>query len=60
MNRDAKKLEERKNRLDSLIAHYSEVGFGQLSAEVFQKYVYINYQGDLFEGFDLTPKCLIN
>lgn len=24
------------------------------------KYTYINPQGDLFTGFDLTPKCLIN
>jgi hypothetical protein len=24
------------------------------------KYVYINTQGDLWTGFDLTPKCTIN
>lgn len=24
------------------------------------KYTYVNRQGDLFEGFDLTPKCTIN
>jgi DNA polymerase I-like protein with 3'-5' exonuclease and polymerase domains len=25
-----------------------------------KKFVYINTQGDLFDGFDLTPKCTIN
>lgn len=26
----------------------------------FSKFTYINRQGDLFKGFDLTPKCTIN
>lgn len=26
----------------------------------FKKFTFINTQGDLFEGFDLTPKCTIN
>lgn len=25
-----------------------------------KKFTYINYQGDLFDGYDLTPKCTIN
>ena len=27
---------------------------------LYSKYTYINRQGDLFEGFDLSPKCIIN
>lgn len=29
-------------------------------AENYPKYTYVERQGDLFSGFDLTPKCLIN
>lgn len=28
--------------------------------EAFQKYIYVDLQGDLFTGFDTTPKCIIN
>lgn len=60
MKHDQENLAKRKTFLDNLIAKYSEEGYGSLSPKVFQEYVFINYQGDLFDGFDLTPKCLIN
>ena len=30
------------------------------SNSAYKKFTYINTQGDLFDGFDLTPKCTIN
>ena len=50
MVEDEKHLKERKISLDNFVTGNSE----------YSKYTYINTQGDLFLGFDLTPKCLIN
>lgn len=50
MLEDEKHLKERKISLDNFVTGNSE----------YSKYTYINTQGDLFLGFDLTPKCLIN
>lgn len=47
---DEKHLKERKISLDNFVTGNSK----------YSKYTYINTQGDLFLGFDLTPKCLIN
>lgn len=43
-------LDNAKKRLDEYVT----------SKEKFKKYTFINRQGDLFEGYDLTPKCIIN
>lgn len=50
MVEDKKKLDIAKNALDSFV----------IATPKLQKYTYINRQGDLFSGFDLTPKCTIN
>ena len=50
MQKDKKNLEEAKKKLDDFI----------VNDERFKKYIYINNQGSLFDGFDLTPKCKIN
>lgn len=50
MKNDEKLLLESKKKLDDFVTNNPS-----LSA-----YTYINRQGDLFEGFDLTPKCTIN
>ena len=50
MANDKKLLEESKQKLDEFVT----------SNPSYSKYTYVNRQGDLFEGFDLTPKCLIN
>lgn len=47
---DEKHLKERKEALDKFVTSNTE----------YSKYTYIETQGDLFLGFDLTPKCLIN
>ena len=50
MEKDKAHLEERKHLLDEFI----------INSNKFEEFVYINPQGDLFSGFDLTPKCLVN
>lgn len=50
MQKDEKLLKESKQALDDFV-----VNNPTLSA-----YTFVNRQGDLFEGFNLTPKCTIN
>lgn len=50
MKKDAEHLSERKAQLDNFI----------INSNLFKEYVYIDPQGDLFSGFDLTPKCTVN
>ena len=50
MQNDEKLLKESKKALDNFV-----INTPSLSA-----YTFVNRQGDLFEGFDLTPKCTIN
>lgn len=50
MRNDEKLLKESKKALDNFV-----INTPSLSA-----YTFVNRQGDLFEGFDLTPKCTIN
>lgn len=50
MKKDKENLEKAKKALDDFI----------INDERFKKYIYINNQGSLFDGFDLTPKCTIN
>lgn len=47
---DHKGLEEAKHALDDFL----------INNENFKEYVFVNKQGDLFSGFDLTPKCTVN
>ena len=47
---DVKKLDKAKKALDSFA----------IDTESLKKFTYVNRQGDLFTGFDLTPKCTIN
>lgn len=48
MRKDQLKFDEAISQLnDWVVEHYP-------------KYTYVNTQGDLWSGFDLTPKCLIN
>lgn len=50
MEEDKINLESAKSALDNFI----------INDERFKKYTYINTQGSLFDGFDITPKCTVN
>ena len=50
MLNDQKALVESKAALDNFVVNNPSLA----------AYTYVNRQGDLFEGFDLTPKCTIN
>ena len=50
MEKDKQHLIERKALLDNFV----------FNSPILSEYVYIDPQGDLFSGFDLTPKCTIN
>lgn len=50
MKLDNKHLQEAINDLNNFITSNPNL----------KEFTYINYDGDLFEGFDLTPKCTIN
>lgn len=50
MQQDNKSLEENKKALDNFC----------ITNPSLSKFTYIDRQGDLFNGFDLTPKCTIN
>lgn len=50
MEKDKASLEEAKKALDDFAVRTPEL----------KAFIYVNRQGDLFEGFDLTPKCTVN
>lgn len=50
MKLDNKHLQEAINDLNNFVTSNPNL----------KEFTYINYDGDLFEGFDLTPKCTIN
>lgn len=50
MKADQESLVKRKKELDAFVTNNSAL----------EQFVFVDRQGDLFEGFDLTPKCLIN
>jgi len=50
MKNDQKALKVAKEKLDLFVT----------SNPIYKKYTYVNLQGDLFSGFDSTPKCTIN
>lgn len=50
MDNDQKALKEAKENLDNFVT----------SNEEYKEYTYINLQGDLWAGYDVTPKCTIN
>lgn len=50
MKLDNKHLQEAINDLNNFVTSNPNL----------KEFTYINYTGDLFEGFDLTPKCTIN
>lgn len=50
MAKDQEGLEEAKKALDSFVVTNPNLS----------QYTYVNRQGDLWDGFDLTPKCTIN
>lgn len=50
MKKDQENLKARKEALDTFLVEDTRL----------QEFVFIDRQGDLFTGFDLTPKCLIN
>lgn len=50
MEKDLKGLEEAKEALNSFVVNHPDL----------QEFTYVNNQGDLFSGFDTTPKCLIS
>lgn len=50
MKNDARMLKEARENLNIFVT----------SNPKYSKYTYINMQGDLFTGFDTTPKCTIN
>lgn len=51
MQQDIVGLEESKKMLDAFVINNKALS---------DKYTYINKQGNLFTGFDLTPKCTVN
>ena len=50
MTNDKIALDAAKKKLDEYVT----------SKEEFKEYTFVNRQGDLFDGYDLTPKCTIN
>lgn len=50
MAKDKDNLQKAKDALDAFVTSNPKLS----------KYTFVNRQGDLFSGFDLTPKCLIN
>lgn len=60
---DEKNLADREQALNDFIIECSEKGYEtstfRLSPIRFKKYVYVNRQGDLFSGYDLSPKVSI-
>jgi len=50
MENDQKNLHERKEALDAFVTGNPELS----------EFSFVDPQGDLFTGFDLTPRCLIN
>ena len=50
MDNDQKALKKAKENLDNFVT----------SNEKYKEYTYINLQGDLWAGYDVTPKCTIN
>lgn len=50
MQNDQRALKEAKERLDNFVT----------SNNAYKEYTYINLQGDLWEGYDVSPKCTIN
>lgn len=50
MQSDKKKLEEAENKLNIFTTSNSKLS----------KFCKVNLQGDLFEGFDTAPKCMVN
>ena len=50
MSKDKDNLQKAKDALDAFVTSNPKLS----------KYTFVNRQGDLFTGFDLTPKCLIN
>lgn len=50
MKKDQENLKARKEALDTFLVEDTRL----------QEFVFIDRQGDLFTGFDLAPKCLIN
>lgn len=73
MQKDEINLKDSKKALDDFIIKLSKEGYNKpykdmlgktfyahIEAKEFSKYVYINRQGDLFLGYDLSPKVNIN
>ena len=73
MVKDKENLDKAKKALDDFIIRLSKEGYKKpykddlgntfyntIDASNFKKYVFIDRQGDLFTGFDLTPKVTIN
>lgn len=52
MKKDSESLDIAKKNLDDFLLKQED--------SKFKEYVYINRQGDLWDGFDLTPKCSVN
>ena len=50
MKKDKENLFKAREALDTFV----------ISSPKLQHYTYVNRQGDLFSGFDLTPKCTVN
>lgn len=73
MVKDKENLDKAKKALDDFIIRLSKEGYKKpykddlgntfyntIDASNFKKYVFIDRQGDLFTGFDLTPKVTVN
>jgi DNA polymerase I-like protein with 3'-5' exonuclease and polymerase domains len=57
---DTLEKEKAQKELEAFIIECSEKGYKKIPADSFKKYVYVNLQGSLFDGFDTTPKVNIN
>jgi hypothetical protein len=60
MGDDKISMEKALLELNNFVVNLSEKGYKDISKNKFSEYVFINLQGDLFEGFDTTPQCKIN
>ena len=73
MVKDKKNLIEAKNKLDDFLIKLSKEGYKKpykddlgntfydtIPTKTFSKFVFIDRQGDLFEGYNLAPKVTVN
>lgn len=56
IKKDKEELKCREKALNAFLIKLSEEGYNNIPKEKFQRWVYIDTQGDLFEGYNLDPQ----